>query len=68
MNSGKSGQMALQTRPHIQNQAIGWLRKGCSSPGGRSVVRFPVLDVIWGMSVELILRLIDDLRRRPAPA
>ena len=31
MNGGKSGQMALQTRPHLQNQAIGWLQSGCRS-------------------------------------
>ena len=25
----------------VQNQTIGWLRKGCSSLGGETVVRFP---------------------------
>jgi hypothetical protein len=25
----------------VQNQAIGWLRKGCSSLGGGTAVRFP---------------------------
>ena len=47
MNGGKSGQMALQTRPHLQNQAIGWLQSGCRSFGGSTVVRFPR---IWGLS------------------
>jgi hypothetical protein len=34
LNGGKSGQMAFQTRTDLQNQAIGWLRKGCRSLGG----------------------------------
>jgi hypothetical protein len=34
-------QLAFQTRVKLQNQAIGWLRKGCNSLGGGTVVRFP---------------------------
>ncbi len=41
LDDGKSGQMAIQTRADLQNQAIGWLRKGWSSLGGGVVVRFP---------------------------
>ena len=37
----KTGQMAFRTRAVLQNQAIGWLRKGYSSLGGGTVVRFP---------------------------
>ena len=33
--------MAFRTRADLQNQAIGWLRKGYSSLGGGTVVRFP---------------------------
>ena len=32
----------------VQNQAIGWLRKGCSSLGVRTVVRFPRIWVVSG--------------------
>ena len=32
--------MAFRTRADLQNQAIGWLRKGNSSLGGGTVVRF----------------------------
>ena len=39
--------MAFQTRTDLQNQAIGWLRMGCRSLGGGTVVRFPI---IWGLS------------------
>ncbi len=35
--------MVLQMRTDLQNQAIGWRRKGCRSFGGRTVVRFPRL-------------------------
>ena len=40
LNGGKSGQMVFQTRAGLQNHAIGWLRTGCSSLGGGSMVRF----------------------------
>ena len=40
LHGGKFGQMAFQTRADLQNQAIGWLRKGCSSLGGGMAVRF----------------------------
>ena len=33
--------MAFQTRTDLQNQAIGRLRKRCSSLGGGTAVRFP---------------------------
>ncbi len=32
--------MAFQKRTDLQNQGIGWLRKGCRSLGGGSVVWF----------------------------
>ena len=38
LNDGKSGQMAFLTRADLQNQAIGWLRQGCSSLGGGTAV------------------------------
>ena len=41
--------MAFRTRADLQNQAIGWLRKGYSSLGGGTVVRFPR---IWMSSGE----------------
>ncbi len=41
LDDGKSGQMAFQARPDLQNRAIGWLRKVCSSLGGGTVLRFP---------------------------
>ena len=34
----KTGQMAFRTKADLQNQAIGWLRKGYSSLGGGTVV------------------------------
>ncbi len=30
-----------ETRADLQNQAVGWLGKGCSSIGGGTVVQFP---------------------------
>ncbi len=71
LNGGKSGQMAFQTRASLQNQAIGWLRKGCSSLGGGTLVQFPR---IWRASGEcriksndyrfiLTLSLLFDIRR-----
>ena len=36
-------------RANLQNQAIGWLPKGCRSLGGGTVVRFPR---IWSSSGE----------------
>ena len=39
-DGAKSGRMAFQPRADLQNQAIGWLRKGCSSLGGGTVIRF----------------------------
>ncbi len=44
----KYGQMAIQATADLQNQAIGWLRKGCSSLGGGMVVRFPRMWVSSG--------------------
>jgi hypothetical protein len=41
LNGGVSSQMAFQTRADLQNQAIGWLWKGCSYLGGVTVVRYP---------------------------
>ena len=41
LNGGKLGQMAFQMTADLQNQAIGWLRKGYNSLGGGTVVRFP---------------------------
>ena len=49
LNGGKSGQMALRTKADPQNQAIGWLRKGCSSLCRGTMVRFPR---IWMSSGE----------------
>jgi hypothetical protein len=40
LNGGKSQQMVFQARANLQNQAIGWLPKGCSSYGSGMVVRF----------------------------
>ncbi len=37
LNGGKSGQMAFRRRANLQNQAIGWLPKGCRSLGGGTV-------------------------------
>ena len=37
----KNDRIAFQARADLQNQAIGWLRKGYSSLGGGTVVRFP---------------------------
>ncbi len=45
--------MAFQTTTDLQNQAIGWLRKGCRSLGGGTVVRFPRF---WMSSGECRLR------------
>ncbi len=45
----KTGQMAFQKRADLQNPAVGWLRKGCRSLGGGTVVRFPR---IWMSSGE----------------
>ncbi len=53
MNGGKSGQMAFQTRADLQYQAIGWLRKGCSSLGGGTWYDFPEFGVIWEMSAKM---------------
>ncbi len=39
----------LPTRTDLQNQAVGWLPKGCRSLGRGTVVRFPR---IWMSSVE----------------
>ena len=39
-DGGKSGRMAFRPRADLQNQATGWLRKGCSSLGGGTVIRF----------------------------
>jgi len=45
--------MAFRTRTDLQNQAIGWLRKGYSPlGGGKGGTISTVLDVIWGMSVK----------------
>ena len=41
LNGGELGQMAFSTRADHQNQAIGWLLKGCSSLDGGTMVRFP---------------------------
>jgi len=49
LNGGKSGRMAFQTRADLQNRAIGWLLKECSSLGGGTAVRSPR---IWGLSGE----------------
>ncbi len=47
----KSGKMAFRTRAELQNQAIGWLRKGCRYLGsGMCGMISTDLDVIWGMS------------------
>ena len=35
------GKWPFKARADLQNQAIGWLRKGFSSLGGEMVVRFP---------------------------
>ncbi len=59
LNGGKSEQMAFQPRADLQNQAIGWLRKGCSSLGSGKVVRFPQ---IWMSSGEC---RIKDLWYKP---
>ncbi len=48
LNGGKSGQMAFQPRADLQNQAIGWLRKGCRSLGGGTVARFPRFWMTYG--------------------
>ncbi len=41
LDDDKISRMAYPTRADLQNQAIGWLRKGCSYLGGGTVVRFP---------------------------
>ena len=41
LDGEKNDRMAFQARADYQNQAIGWLRKGCSSLGGGTVVQFP---------------------------
>ncbi len=56
LNGEKSAQMAFQTRTNLQNQAIGWLRKGCSSLGGGMVVRF---SRIWMSSGECRIKHIE---------
>ncbi len=48
LNGGKSGRMAFQTRADLQNRVIGWLRKGCSSLGGGTTVRFPRISGLSG--------------------
>ncbi len=54
LNGGKYGQMALQATAGYENQAIGRLRKRCSSLGGETVVRFSRIRMsIWGMSIKL---------------
>ncbi len=46
--------MAFQARADGQNQAIGWLRKGCSSFWRwESDTNSTNLDGIWGMSVHI---------------
>ena len=60
LNGGKSGQMAFQTRAYLQNHAIGWLQRGCSSLGGGTVVRFPGT---WMASGECRLRELERLRQ-----
>ncbi len=54
---GKSGQLAFRTRAAPQNQAIGWLRKGYSSLGGGTVVRF---SRIWVSSGECRFNLFSE--------
>jgi len=47
--------MAFQTRADLQNQAIGWLRKGYSSLGGGDGGTICTnLDGIWAMSVWML--------------
>ncbi len=41
LDGGKSGQIAFQPKAELQNQATGWLRKGCSFLDGGTVIRFP---------------------------
>ena len=45
--------MAFQTRTELQNQTLGWLRKGCSSLGGGTAVQLPR---IWMSSGECRLK------------
>ena len=49
--------MAFRTRPDLQNQAIGWLRKGYNSVGGGTVVQFPLS---WTSSGECRLTHPDE--------
>ncbi len=41
LNGGKAGQLAFQARTDRQNQAIGWVPKGCRSLDGSTVVQLP---------------------------
>ncbi len=64
----KNDRMAFQARADVQNQAIGWLRKGCRSLGGGTVVRFPR---IWMVSGECRLKehsedLLESARQHAA--
>ncbi len=54
--------MAFQSRADYQNQAIEWLRKGCSSLGGATMVRFSRIWMsIWEMSVNAIVGLLNAI-------
>jgi hypothetical protein len=74
LHGGKSGQMAFQPRADLQNQAIGWLRKGYRSLGGGTVIRFLW---IWGClgnvgldeeDTQNVHRLLAHLRCWPSTA
>ena len=67
LDGGKSGQMAFHTAADFQNHAIGWPQKGCSSFGGRTVVRFPRIWMSsgscrlkgrWGERLILVVELV----------
>ncbi len=57
-------QMAFQTRTDLQNQAIGWLRKGCRSLGGGTVVRFPRFWMSSGECWLMVPRQSNELEFR----
>ncbi len=66
--SGKSGRVVVQTRYDLQNQAIGWLRKGCRSFGGGTAVNYFDLGGYLGI-VDIVLSVssfVTGSRLRPA--
>ena len=56
----------LPDESDLQNEAIGWLRKGCYSLGGGTGGTISTdLDVVWGMSVYILTKAIGNLDIKP---